>query len=490
MDRGCAFPVAKPALRSLLRGPTLRAETKRRVSVKSSAETRRIEASTNVEDLPLPGGTFGLPFVGETVLFLTKKDYVQSRLDTYGPVFKSNLFFSKTVFLNDVDVIEQVEKASPSLVECSVLGAGKKILGPNTLLAQNGPEHAFQRRLLMKAFSLKAIEAYRDAVNIASQETLEEWAEKESFLFVPEVKKYIFGTVANRVIGLPLEKGSISEVVKIFESWFGGLLSFGINLPFTKFRKAMKARETLLDIINQGMDIARANGANDTRALPLLLNVRDEDGAGLSDAQIEDIVLLLLGAGYDTTAAVMIRVLRHLTNHPKVLEKALNEQEEVGSKFGDDYSKESLAAMPYLEAILKETMRLDPPAPIGLRKAVKSFEIDGLKVPKGWQVMYGFRTAMTLNESEWVNGMSFDPERWLRGEASERGAFLSFGTGAHVCIGQFLSMLQMKTFLARLLRGYDFEVENPNAEMNVQAMPEPVDKMPIKITKKNLSTAI
>ncbi|GMH35302.1 hypothetical protein BSKO_03170 [Bryopsis sp. KO-2023] len=432
-------------------------------------------------------GTLGLPIVGETPQAIADRyGFLEKRIKQYGKVFKSHVFGAKTVYICDEDLIKKVVNADPPLIESALVKSALPVIGETALVNIDGPRHRYLRRMIMTGFNSKAVGSYVSSITSLSDKSLQEWANEDSVLFVREAKKFAFNVNTDCVIGMSSEKYPSSKILPIFERLLIGIISLGIDLPFTRFRQSLNARKDVLECIRERMEETRngRTGSNgDSKLLSRLVNARDENGKGLEDAEIEDNIILLLVAGYDTTANVAFRCLNNLAKYPQVLEKAIQEQEDLEAKFGKEISSDVLEKMPYLEAVLKETMRLETPAPSGFRRATKTFELDGYKIPEGWQIMISFLGAMRFDGSGWKNTQTFDPERFLKDSGSQ-GQYMPFGVGVHSCVGNILAMVELRVLFSQLLRGYDFSVENPYARLTDFAITEPEDEMPVRFSKK------
>ncbi|GMH35274.1 hypothetical protein BSKO_03142 [Bryopsis sp. KO-2023] len=486
VEHQCRPSVLRGALLAL---PKTSALAVRRTRYNQVVNSLASDTEESVETLPLPDGAYGLPIIGETPEVISDRyGFVEKRIKRYGKVFKSNVYGLKMIFICDEDLIKKVVNADPPLIKSSFAKSAREVLGKNSLPNINGERHRYLRRMIMGGFNSKAVESYVDPITDLSAKMLEEWAKKDSVLFVQEAKKFAFNVTNDCVVGLASEKYRSSESLAIFERLVEGFISFGIDLPFTKFRQSLNARNEILESIRERMEGIRSGdtgAVGDSKLLTRLTNARDENGKGLEDAEIEDNIILTLFAGYDTTANVSFRCLNNLAKHPKVLEKAIKEQEDLVANYGEEISSSVLGEMPYLEAVLKETIRLEPPGSAGFRTAVQTFELDGYKIPEGWHMFVHYLGAMRFNASEtnWENIGTFDPERFLK-EASSQGAFMPFGVGLHSCLGNILAMVELKILFSQLLRGYDFHVENPDAELTGFAFAEPEDEMPVKFSKK------
>ncbi|XP_066292794.1 cytochrome P450 4F6-like [Branchiostoma lanceolatum] len=196
--------------------------------------------------------------------------------------------------------------------------------------------------------------------------------------------------------------------------------------------------------------------------LDLLLSARYEDGTGLTDLEIREEVDTFMFAGHDTTASSLSWTLYSLAQHPHHQDKVREEVNYLLSGREDDTIQwEDLQKLPYLTMCLKEAMRLHSPLALIERKMLEDTVIDGVTVPKGYDVaihLYGLHH----NPAVWgPDHMEFDPSRFRPERMKDRDshAFLPFSAGQRNCIGQNFAMNEVKVLLARLIYKFVFEVD-------------------------------
>jgi cytochrome P450 len=183
---------------------------------------------------------------------------------------------------------------------------------------------------------------------------------------------------------------------------------------------------------------------------------RESKEAELSEKELRDFVMTFVMAGRDTTAAALSWTLFELTKHPTLIDIIREEVDRVCKD--DNFTIESIEALPFTNAVIMETLRLHSPVPDNFRFAVKDDTLpDGTVIPAGSLVMY---SPYTINHSDKVWGTDadqFDPTRWLdRGESSP-SKFPTFNLGPRTCPGKNLALMELKMSLAFLISKFDFE---------------------------------
>jgi cytochrome P450 len=227
---------------------------------------------------------------------------------------------------------------------------------------------------------------------------------------------------------------------------------FKIDLPFTPWGRFVRARRRLNAFVYRLIRDRQADPECEQRddALAALLTARDDDGTGLTARQVRDQVLMLLGAGYDTTAMALTWTLYLLVQHPRVLEAVIEEQRTVLA--GEVPDVDRLAGLTYLEAAIREALRIYPPGWSIPRVTACNVDFQGYRIPA--------RTRVFL--SPWLSHRvpeifpapdTFRPERFDPASAEQHPqfAFIPFGGGARLCIGQTLAIQEIKIVLSVLL---------------------------------------
>jgi cytochrome P450 len=173
---------------------------------------------------------------------------------------------------------------------------------------------------------------------------------------------------------------------------------------------------------------------------------------------VRDQVVSLIAAGHDTTSAGIAWTVHAVHTHPEVRDRA---RAEVRSVVGDDpLTVEHLAALPYLDAVVSESLRLWPPGPFSARKAIDAFDYGGRTIPAGRLVVYSAYETHR-DPDVWPDPLHFDPDRWIPGSPThhEPGPydFVPFGGGYRRCIGFALATQEIKATLVEVLRRVDLE---------------------------------
>jgi retinoid hydroxylase len=433
--------------------------------------------------LTIPPGSLGLPGIGETIAFLSQKDFAIRRHERYGSVFKTNILGATTVLIQGADGNRFILENENNYFEITWPPSVRKLLGESSLPTQTGHQHINRRKILAQAFQPRALSSYTDAMITISDRYFDKWANQEELTWYPELRNYTLDIACKLLVGL--EGGSKASLGHQYETWVAGLFSFPVNLPWTSFGKALRSREKLLTEIEK-LILARQQQSTPPQnqdALDLLLSARDDEGQTLPVEELKDQILTLLFAGHETLTSSLVSLCMLLAQHPEVLKRARQEQQELSDQ---PLVSETLKEMPYLDQILKEVLRVIPPVAGGFRKVLQDCEYGGFEIKKGWQLLY--QIASTHQDSSvYPDPQEFDPERFDKSRAEDKQkpfTHIPFGGGVRECIGKEFARLEMKIFAARLLREYQWElVPGQDLELAVIPTPKPNDDLKVKFRK-------
>ncbi len=207
----------------------------------------------------------------------------------------------------------------------------------------------------------------------------------------------------------------------------------------------------------------------------LLVSTRDtKTGQGLSTREQRDNLIGFFIAGHETTALTLTWALYLIGNHPEIEKRIVEEVRGVAGNRAITY--EHMAKLPLTRAVIDETMRLYPPAPLMGREAIVDTEICGRKVAKGDIVLLA-TYVMHRTERLWENPDMFDPDRFIREPDLNRGRgkFMPFGAGPRVCVGAAFAVMETVMALATLVRDYEITPEpgyRPKLKMKITLRPD------------------
>src|SRR5581483_6417675 len=228
------------------------------------------------------------------------------------------------------------------------------------------------------------------------------------------------------------------------------------GMPYHRTLKLARQWESFLhSLIAQKRKEAEA-----TDVLAALVQAHDEDGTRLTDDELFSEVFLLYGAGHVTTSTALTWTIFLLHQHPRIHADLLAELD--GKLHRDAPALESLQQLTLLDGVIKESLRLLPPAPTSMRIAASQCEVGGFALPKGSTIFFSPFMTHRLPEL-YEEPDRFKPERWATLSRTPY-EYLPFAAGSHRCIGAEFALQEMKVVLAMLLQRYRLAVV-PNARI-------------------------
>lgn len=337
----------------------------------------------------------------------------------------------------------------------------KQLLGEG-LLTSAGQDWKRARKLLSPPLRKKQIDAYATVMVDRTHELLDTWPDGASRNVSDDMMTLALRIVVDTLFGVdtPPEARRVGHLIDsgmhYFEQRIRGVLRFLPRWWPSRYRKQFFADRAALDAIVFGMIEARRQSPEGDDLLSRLLQARYEDGSPMSAQELRDQVITMFLAGHETTALALSYALHQVADAPDVQARV---HEEVDAVLGARRATaDDLGALPYCRAVFNETLRLCPPAWAATRRVVRDTELAGHPLKKGTVVF--FSPFVTHRQAQFFEEpRAFRPERWLDGleQRLPRFAYVPFGGGPRICIGNHFALLEGALVLATLFqrRHYD-----------------------------------
>ncbi|XP_054238459.1 cytochrome P450 26C1 [Indicator indicator] len=279
--------------------------------------------------LPLPKGSMGWPFFGETLHWLLQGSrFHSSRRERYGNVFKTHLLGRPVVRVTGAENIRKILLGEHTLVRTQWPQSTQIILGSHTLLGSTGDLHRQRRKILARVFSRAALESYLPRIQKVVSWELRGWCmEPGSIAVYSSAKTLTFRIVAQILLGLRLEEKQFKDLAKTFEQLVENLFSLPLNIPFSGLRKGIKARDMLHEFMEKAIQekLQRNNPADHNDALDFIINSAKEHGKEFTMQELKESAIELIFAAFFTTASASTSLILLLLKHPSVTEKIRQE---------------------------------------------------------------------------------------------------------------------------------------------------------------------
>jgi hypothetical protein len=356
----------------------------------------------------------------------------------------------------------------------------KQLLGSRSLANRTGADHRARRRVVGQLFSAAALRRYSPGIVALVNDLAAELAAAPRPLpLVDRQRRFAFTVIAEVVLGL--EGADRDALFADFEIWTQALFSIPLAIPGSPFARALQARERLLARLGQVLERARRQaeqGLPLAGGLDLLTGGLDEAGLPLTDDDLVEQLLLLLFAGYETTASSLSCLMVALLQHPRQLAWL---QEELDALPWPPPAEQAIAAYdagaaPRLAAVVQEVMRLNPPVGGFFRRTTRELVLGGVAVPAGRVVQVAlaasnrFQPEAGEGSAETDDLERFRPERHLGGGSGL--TLLPFGGGERMCLGKALAELEIRLMAVGLLKQVRLELAT-DQDLSLQLVPSP-----------------
>lgn len=386
---------------------------------------------------------------GGSTRLVSTDTHVPGTVFVYGPALNHPLFSEHEVFHKSA--------LSGPLYPSGPLSARTRPLARTLtgLFSVNDAAHKEQRRLLMPAFHKKRIEGYRDEMVLATEALLASFRAGEMRDLRRDMSELTLRIATRTLFGADLGQAGV-EVGRDLGRWlelFKYAAAVPWDLPFSPYRR-------WLDLTHD-LDARMLKLVEDKRAAPggadilsALLEVTDREGASLTLDELIGHAGVLFAAGHETSSNALCWTLALLSQHPAV---AADLQDEIESTLrGGAPRLDQLEQLPLLDCVIKESLRLLPPAPLNHRIAACDTELGGCVIPRGTEIISSAYHTHRIPEL-YPDPHRFVPRRW---EQLDPGpyAYSPFGAGPRTCIGKSFAMLELKVVLCMLLSRFRLEL--------------------------------
>jgi cytochrome P450 len=356
----------------------------------------------------------------------------------------------------DPQAVRQVFTGDPDLLHAGEANIVlEPMLGSRSVLLLDGPAHLRQRRLMLPPFHGERMRRYADTMTEVAERHIAAWPRGRRFGVLPSMQAITLEVIMRAVFGVVDDAarerlaGPLRRQLDIIASrrrvlmlaLWSGRTDRG---PWATLASARREADALL---REEIRARRADPGSGERddVLSMLLAARDEDGTPLSEEELRDELMTLLVAGHETTATAMAWTLERITRHPDVM-----------ARLGEDASGE------YLDAVIKETLRLRPVVPAVARRLQAPMEFGPWRLPAGVHIAPSIY-LLHRRPDLYADPAAFRPERFLE-RTPATYEWIPFGGGIRRCLGASFALMEMKVVLATILRSVAVEPTRRRAE--------------------------
>jgi cytochrome P450 len=407
----------------------------------------------------------------------------------YGDFFTVRFVLGNIVWICDPDVIKRVFTGDPDVLHAGEGNAAplEPIMGRNSVLLLDEPEHMRQRKLMLPSFHGERMQRYGEQMQDITDREVDGWPVGTPFPLRMRTQAITLEVIMRTVFGV-----REAERLAQLRDALSPLLDIGTNqlamvsIAFPVMRRTLgkrvwdnfmrlrgEADELIYDEIRRRRDDPETPGRDDV--LSILLQARDDEGNAMTDEELRDELITLLVAGHETTATSIAWAFDLLLHHPDKLARL----------------KEELAAgrEEYLDAVIKETLRIRPVVPGVVRKLTEPLELRGYEIPAGTRVAPNIYLTHR-NPSVYPEPERFLPERFLE-NGTDTYSWIPFGGGIRRCLGASFAMYEMKVVIPAILRRVDVEAAGPSERIRRRAITfAPHDDARMIVTAKRPAPAV
>lgn len=383
-------------------------------------------------------------------------------LAAHGDFVRIPLGLSSFYLANHPDYVREimVTQAAKFHKPFNVKYAVKALIGYN-LFSSDGEEWRTLRKAMQPAFHTQRIQAYTETMVAQTEALIAEWRDGETVDIPAAMMSLTMGITTRTLFDADVRDSEAGEAILRFLELFNKRIT---SLPMpgwlpTPMNREMKrliavGDRLLLPLIEE----RRKSGVDHGDLLSMLLLAQREDTSGvLTDHQVRNEILNLFAAGYEVVAYTAAFTLYLVARHPDVARRLYAEIDTALG--GRRLTFDDLPRLPYLEQVIKESMRLLPVTTMVARRAVDHAEVNGQTIRKGQTVLVA---PWTLHRRAdiFADPDRFDPDRFSPAREAEipKHAYIPFATGPRICIGNAFAMLQLRANLATLLANFRLEL--------------------------------
>ena len=421
--------------------------------------------------MKIPDGPH-LPFALQTLHVIAQPiKFLETCAQKYGETFTLRLLGINSppvVFFSHPQTIGSIFSTEAEFFEWGKLTyVFQPLTGPQSLIMLDGRQHREMRHLLMPPLHGKHLHAYSQTIVEITQTAIAHWQVGTSVNIRQLMSDISLEIILRVVFGFQpgARYSQLKHLIEAFlESVSSPLNSVQCFLPllqqdlgsWSPWGQFVRLRQQIDDLIYTEI-ASRRNQPHGDDILSLLMSARNAEGQPMSDVQLRDQLLTLLLLGHETTASALAWAFYWIGRHSSV-QNQLNQEL---NQLGDTSDPMAIAKLPYLNAVCSETLRIYPIALISQPRLLKhSLQLEGYRFDPGTVLVPCIYLAHRRREV-YPEPNQFKPERFLDRHFSAY-EYLPFGGGYRSCIGQALSIFEMKLVIATIFSRYRLALSEPS----------------------------
>jgi cytochrome P450 len=348
----------------------------------------------------------------------------------------------------------------------------------------NGERHRQQRQLFMPAFTRESLKAYYSEMIGLTESCLDSW-EGQDLIQVDQEMSRLTLNIGSKIfygIDATVDRSSLAHLMSdMIFMLFSPVTMIPIDLPGTPYRRLIRISEQIEAAILAEVEKKRRTGYQGADLLTAMVKKHDEDPEQLTADELVGQAFTMFFAGHDTASKALAWTLFLIAQHPDVAAELQDELEGLG---GEPPSYEQIYQLEVLDRVIKESLRVCPPAVVFSREAVADAVLGGVQIPEGSEVLYS-PYVIHKDPANFERPDRFDPSRWLNSNPT-RYQYLPYGVGARTCLGVSFGGLQLRLLIALILQRYRLEViPNTRIDLKTNVVISPKPGLPMRLRRQD-----
>jgi cytochrome P450 len=364
------------------------------------------------------------------------------------------------LFVSTVDGARDILTAPTTLCRAPLPNPIEPVVGPNSLILLSGETHRRTRSILMPAFRGERVRSYVDLIADATNDEITALQPGDQLMVCDAAQAITLDVVIRVVFGVT-DGARRAECARLIEELMRSGTAPLMLVPWLRREIAgrgpwaqLVAFRTQLDrLLSEQIEERRGMGDHGSDVMELILTATDEDGDALGDDALRDQLRTMLAAGHETSSTSLAWALYYIHRDESIRSRVIEE-------LADASTPGEIATLPYLGAVIHETLRMHPTVPIVLRRLTGPLTVAG--VPRAAGDVIGIALpALHFNPDVWRNPESFDPNRFLERKPSPF-EYAPFGGGYRRCIGATFAQHELAVAIGTILN--TVELRMPRSE--------------------------
>ncbi|KAI5656088.1 hypothetical protein M9H77_24881 [Catharanthus roseus] len=377
---------------------------------------------------------------------------IEVGLFLFGNCFKTNLFGETHVFVSSTESAKKVLSNESGKFTKKYIRSIGELVGTQSLLCASHQHHKMLRSHLNPLLSTSSLSNFVIQFDELIVESLSEWKHRDCIILLDEALKITLKAICKMLMSQPSEDQELEILQNDVSHVCKAMLSFPLNLPWTRFYKGLQARKRIMKMLQKIINDRRGSDIHDDHGDFLQHLLMNGNGGFLTDEQLKDNILTMIIAGQDTTASAITWMAKYLDDNIEVQNLLREEQLSVSKRLtASNLSLEDLSNMPYAAKVVKESLRMASIVPWLPRLPLEDCELQGYKIKKGWSVNIDVK-SVHFDPELYSDPYKFNPSRF--DDEPKPYSFLAFGSGGRTCLGLNLARAMMLVFLHRLVTTY------------------------------------